>query len=101
MRGHDRTSSGPGAVTPNPPTAYPPEHVHASKKLIAARLGKGIKAVNKLMYRDKDPLPVAWCRRRSMWVIVEADLLAWDAKQFVPRKQAEEMGLVPKRRKAA
>lgn len=88
-------------MTSNPPAAYPPDHVHESKKLIAARLGKGIKALNRLMDRAENPLPVRWCRRRNAWIIVEADLVAWDERQCVSADEAEEMGLVPKRRRAA
>jgi hypothetical protein len=101
MRGPDGARSGPGAVTPNPPV-YRPDHVHESKKVIAKRLGKNsVKTVNRLMDRATDPLPVVWCRRRSQWIIVEADLAAWDARQAVPADKAEEMGLVPRRRRAA
>jgi hypothetical protein len=81
---------------------YPPDHVHESKKLIAARLGKNcVKAVNRLMDRAEDPLPVLWCKRRHTWIISEADLTAWDARQAVSANLAEELGLVPKRRRAA
>jgi hypothetical protein len=88
-------------VTKTPPAAYPPDHVHESKKLIAKRLGKCVKYLNKLMDQVENPLPVTWCRRRHAWIIVEAELVAWDAGQRVTADKAEEMGLVPKRRKAA
>ncbi len=89
-------------MTPDASAAYPPDYVHESKKRIAARLGRScVKTVNRLMDRTVDPLPVSWCRRRNQWIITEADLAAWDARQRVSAGKAEEMGLVPKRRRAA
>ncbi len=84
------------------PCTYPPDHVHESKKRIAMRLGRScLKALNKLIEREVDPLPVEWCRRRCAWIIVEADLAAWDARQRVSTAEAREMGLVRKRHSAA
>jgi hypothetical protein len=88
-------------VKSNAGATYSPEHVHETKKLIGKRLGIGVKAVNKLMDREQDPLPVKWCRRRERWIVTESDLAAWDGRQAVEPSQAEEMGLVPRRRKAA
>jgi hypothetical protein len=73
-----------------------------SKKLIAKRLGRTcVKGLNKLIRRKVDPLPVKWCRRRNTWVIREADIAAWDERQLVPADEAEKMGFVPKRHRAA
>ncbi len=85
-----------------PPAPYPPEHVHETKKLIAARLGKAdVRAVNRRIDQTDDPLPVRWCRRRNTWIISEADIAAWAARQAVPAGEAKRMGLIPKRCKAA
>ncbi len=73
---------------------YPPEHVHATKKLIASRLGTTTRRVSEMMEWSNDPMPVVYDQVIGHWVITEGTLAAWTARHRLSAQEARKQGVV-------
>lgn len=80
---------------------YPPEYVHATKKIIAGRLRTSPRRVSEMMEWVDDPLPVVYDKVTKQWVITEQTLAAWSGRHQLSPRDARQQGFVkPKVRRA-